>query len=121
MRSRFPMGQPPAQGPGSPAATSWVSAVAEGVGRYVSATSDPLARLAEAQTRLQNAVARGLPEDRIRELQADLAVAQYRAQESVASQRAYDNAQTLAQVFGVAVVGLVLATTGAVVYRAVRN
>jgi len=39
--------------------TEWVAALAEGAGRYVAATTDPLRQLADAEAALQSALARG--------------------------------------------------------------
>lgn len=101
--------------------TEWVTALAEGAGRYVSAASDPLRQLADAQADLQSALARGATPERIRELRARVDVARVRAQEYAESTQSSREWAALGKVLVVSLVGFVVVATGAVAYRAVKD
>lgn len=101
--------------------TEWVTALAEGAGRYVAATSDPRAQLAQAQADLANGLARGLSAERLRELQAKVDVAKIRVAEAEASAASSREWAALGKVLVVGLVGFVVVATGAVAYRAVKD
>jgi hypothetical protein len=108
--------QQPQQSP-----TEWVSALAEGAGRYVSATTDPLRQLADAEAALQSALARGSSPERIRELRARVDVARIRAREYAEGTQSSREWAALGKVLTVSLVGFVVVSTAAVAYRAVRD